>query len=55
MRVILGGNGHAGLEERPCLGKGEMAETNAMRISRIGRIRSELSLDVATLQNARQI
>jgi uncharacterized protein (DUF849 family) len=53
MGAIMGGNARVGLEDSIYLGKGVLAETNAALVGRIRRILAELSLDVATPDDAR--
>jgi uncharacterized protein (DUF849 family) len=55
MGAILGGNVRVGLEDSLYLGKGEMAQTNAAQVSKIRRILSELSLEIATPDETRQL
>jgi uncharacterized protein (DUF849 family) len=53
MGAIMGGNVRVGLEDSVYLGKGQLAETNADQVSRIRRILEELSLEIATPDEAR--
>jgi uncharacterized protein (DUF849 family) len=53
MGAILGGNVRVGLEDSVYLGRGVLAETNAALVSRIRRILTELSLEIATPDEAR--
>ena len=53
--ATMGGNVRVGLEDSIYLGAGILAKSNAEQVSKIGRILSELSLDVATPQEARQM
>jgi uncharacterized protein (DUF849 family) len=55
MGAIMGGNVRVGLEDSVYLGKGELARTNADQVARIRRILTELSLDIATPADARQM
>jgi uncharacterized protein (DUF849 family) len=55
MGAIMGGNTRVGLEDSIYLGKGQLAETNADMVAKIRRILSELSLDVATPNEAREM
>jgi len=55
MAAIMGGNVRVGLEDSVYLGKGELARTNADQVSRIRRILTELSLEIATPDDARQM
>ena len=49
----MGGNVRVGLEDSLYLGKGELAKTNAEQVAKIARILRELSLEVATPDEAR--
>jgi uncharacterized protein (DUF849 family) len=53
MGAILGSNVRVGLEDSVYIGKGQLAESNADQVARIRRILNELSLDVATPEEAR--
>ena len=55
MGAIMGGNVRVGLEDNIYLGKGQLAESNAALVGRIRRILEELSLEIATPDEARQI
>lgn len=55
MSAILGGNVRVGLEDNLYLGKGELAQSNADQVAKIRRILEELSLTVATPDEARQM
>jgi uncharacterized protein (DUF849 family) len=55
MGAILGGNVRVGLEDSLYLGKGQMAKSNADQVSKIRRILEELSLEIATPAEARQM
>ena len=55
MGAILGGSVRVGLEDSIYLGKGELAESNAAQVEKIVRILGELSLEVATPDEARGI
>ena len=55
MAAIMGGNVRVGLEDSVYLGKGELARTNADQVARIRRILTELSLDIATPNDAREM
>lgn len=52
--AIMGGNVRVGLEDSLYIGKGKMAESNAQQVAKVRRIVEELSLDVATPEDARQ-
>jgi uncharacterized protein (DUF849 family) len=51
---MLGGNVRVGLEDSLYLGKGELAKSNADQVSKIRRMIEDLSIEVATPQEARQ-
>ncbi len=51
--ALLGGNVRVGLEDSLFLAKGRMAENNAEQVAKIRRIVEDLSLDVATPEEAR--
>ena len=53
MGAIMGGNVRVGLEDSVYLGKGELATTNAALVSKIRRILAELSIKIATPDEAR--
>jgi uncharacterized protein (DUF849 family) len=53
--AIMGGNVRVGLEDSLYLGKGRLARSNAEQVSKIRRILEELSLDVATPEEARRM
>ncbi|AWK89490.1 3-keto-5-aminohexanoate cleavage protein [Azospirillum thermophilum] len=53
MSAILGGNVRVGLEDSLYAGKGRLATSNAEQVARIRRILDELSLEVATPDEAR--
>src|SRR5919112_1228072 len=53
--AIMGGNVRVGLEDSVYLEKGRLAETNAQQVEKIVRILRELSLDVATPDDAREM
>lgn len=50
---LMGGNVRVGLEDSLYLGKGEFAKTNAEQVVKIRRILEDLSLDIATPDEAR--
>lgn len=50
----MGGNVRVGLEDSLYLGKGQLAETNAQQVAKIRRILEDLSLTIATPEEARQ-
>ncbi|WP_102108402.1 3-keto-5-aminohexanoate cleavage protein [Oceaniglobus roseus] len=53
MGAILGGHCRVGLEDNLYLGKGQLAESNAAMVTRIRTILTELSLDIASADEAR--
>src|SRR5919201_757198 len=55
LSAILGGNVRVGLEDSVYLAKGRLAESNAAQVEKIVGILRELSLDVATPDQAREI
>lgn len=55
MGAIMGGNTRVGLEDSIYLGKGQLAETNADMVAKIRRILGELSLDIASPNEVREM
>jgi uncharacterized protein (DUF849 family) len=55
MGATMGGNVRVGLEDSIYLGPGELARSNAEQVSKIRRILDELSLDVASPAEAREM
>ena len=55
MAGILGGNVRVGLEDSLYIAKGKLAKTNAEQVSKIRRILEDLSLEIATPAEAREI
>ena len=53
--AAMGGNVRVGMEDSLWYGKGELAQTNAQQVGRIRRIMEELSLEIATPDEAREI
>ena len=53
MGAIMGGNVRVGLEDSLWLGRGQLAESNADQVSRIRTIVENLSLEIATPDEAR--
>src|SRR5436190_1906742 len=53
--AIMGGNVRVGLEDSVYLEKGRLAESNAQQVEKIVRILRELSLEVATPDEAREM
>jgi uncharacterized protein (DUF849 family) len=51
--LLMGGNVRVGLEDSLYLGKGQLAPSNAAQVEKIARIAKELSLEIATPQEAR--
>jgi uncharacterized protein (DUF849 family) len=52
---ILGGNVRVGLEDSLYIGKGQLAKSNAEQVSKIKRILEDLSLEIASPKEAREI
>lgn len=52
--ALLGGNLRVGLEDSLYIGKGELAQSNAAQVTKIRRIVEDLSLTVATPEEARR-
>jgi uncharacterized protein (DUF849 family) len=55
MAAILGGSVRVGLEDSIYLSKGQLAQANADQVAKIARILRELSLEIATPHEARQM
>jgi len=55
MAGVCGGNVRVGLEDSIYVGKGKLAVSNAEQVAKIRRILEELSLEIATPAEARQI
>ena len=53
--AMLGGSVRVGLDDSLYLGKGKLAETNADQVSKISRILSDLSLEIASPDEAREM
>jgi uncharacterized protein (DUF849 family) len=53
--AIMGSHVRVGLEDSLYLGRGQLAESNADQVARIRRILEELSLEIATPAEARQL
>lgn len=53
--AVMGGNVRVGLEDSLFLGRGQLATSNADQVRKIRRILDELSLEVATPAEARQM
>ena len=54
MGALMGGNVRVGLEDSIYLGKGQLATSNAEQVAKIRRILEELSLEIATPDEARE-
>ena len=55
MGAMMGGSVRVGLEDSLYIGKGKLAKSNAEQVAKIKRIVEDLSFDVATPDEARQI
>lgn len=55
MAAIMGGNVRVGLEDSLYLGRGELAKSCAEQVKKIRRILEELSLDIASPDDARKM
>ena len=55
MGAIMGGNVRVGLEDSLYIGKGALARSNAEQVAKIRRIVEELSLEIATADEARTL
>jgi uncharacterized protein (DUF849 family) len=55
MGAIMGGNVRVGLEDSLWLGRGQLAKSNAEQVSRIRAIVENLSLEIATPDEAREL
>jgi uncharacterized protein (DUF849 family) len=55
MGAILGGSVRVGLEDSIYLAKGQLAQANADQVAKIARILRELSLEIATPAEAREM
>ena len=53
-RQAYGGNVRAGLEDSLYIAKGRLAESNAQQVAKIRRILEDLSLEIATPDEARK-
>jgi uncharacterized protein (DUF849 family) len=53
--AVMGGNVRVGLEDSLSIGPGELAKSNAEQVSKVRRIIEELSLQVATPEEARSM
>jgi uncharacterized protein (DUF849 family) len=55
MGAVMGGNVRVGLEDSLYIGKGALAKSNAEQVAKIKRILGELSLEVASATEAREL
>ncbi len=55
MAATMGANVRVGLEDNLFLGKGQLAPSNAALVSKIRHILEELSIDIATAEEAREM
>jgi uncharacterized protein (DUF849 family) len=55
MGAIMGGNVRVGLEDSLYIGKGQLAQSNADQVRRIRSILENLSLEIASPTEARQM
>jgi uncharacterized protein (DUF849 family) len=55
MAAIMGGHVRVGLEDNLWIGPGRLAESNAEQVAKIRRILEEMSLEIATPDEARAI
>jgi len=55
MGAVMGGNVRVGLEDSVYVGRGQLAKSNAEQVAKIKRILGELSLEVATPDEARNL
>jgi uncharacterized protein (DUF849 family) len=53
--AVMGSHVRVGLEDGLFIGRGELAESNAHQVAKIRRILDELSLEIATPEEAREI
>jgi uncharacterized protein (DUF849 family) len=53
--ALLGGNVRVGIEDSIYVGKGQLAKSNGEQVAKIRRIIEELSLEVATPTEAREL
>jgi uncharacterized protein (DUF849 family) len=53
--ALLGGNVRVGIEDSIYVGKGQLAKTNAEQVTKIRRILEDLSLEIATPNEAREL
>ena len=55
MAALAGGNVRVGLEDSLYIGKGQLAKSNAEQVAKIRRILEDLSIEIATPTEAREI
>jgi uncharacterized protein (DUF849 family) len=55
MGAIMGGNVRVGLEDSLYVGKGQLAKSNADQVRRIRAILENLSFEIASPQDAREM
>ena len=55
MAAVMGSNVRVGLEDSLYIGKGKLAESNADQVAKIRRILEELSLEIASPTEAREM
>ena len=55
MGAIMGGNVRVGLEDSVFISRGTARQSNAEQVAKIVRILSELSLEIATPDEAREM
>ena len=53
--AVMGSHVRVGLEDGLFIGRGQLAESNAEQVAKIRRILTELSLEIATPDEAREI
>jgi uncharacterized protein (DUF849 family) len=55
MGAVMGANVRVGLEDNLFMGRGQLATSNAEQVAKISRILTELGLEIATPDEAREI
>lgn len=55
MSIVAGGHVRVGFEDNIYIGKGEMAESNAVLVEKVVRLAKELGREIATPKEAREI
>jgi uncharacterized protein (DUF849 family) len=53
--AVMGSHVRVGLEDGLFIGRGQLAESNAEQVAKIRRILTELSIEIATPEEARAI